>query len=311
MSESMSPPEIPDANPGLAPALDAPCERISFKHRPSLAYYVDQAGAERSSQRPLVLIHSINAAPSSLELKPLFDHYRQQRPVYSLDLPGFGQAGRGRADYSPEHYASAIGAFLMQVPDEPVDLLALSLSGEFAVRATLDQPDRVRSLVLISPTGFSQRQPPPRPVSNLLHPLLAGLPWSQPLFDLVASKRSIHYFLSQSFLQQAPQETLDYAYATSHQPGARHAPLTFLSGKLFTPKAMTDLYGRLTSHPALVLADRDPYVRFDGLNDFVAAHPNWRRGQVVPNKGLPHWEDLPATVKTLDEFWASLDELSA
>ncbi|MBK5970536.1 MULTISPECIES: alpha/beta fold hydrolase [Thiorhodovibrio] len=287
---------------GLPPAVDAPCEHIAFRHRPSLAYYA----ANQTPGRPLVLIHSINAAPSSFEVKPLFEHYRQQRPVFSLDLPGFGQAGRGPSEYSPEGYAHVISQFLEQVPDQPVDLLALSLSCEFALRATLSVPERVRSLVLISPTGFSKRQPPPRPVSNAIHPLLAGLPWSQPLFDLVASKSSINYYLSKSFMQQAPQEMLDYAHATSHQPGARHAPLTFLSGKLFTPEAMSSLYGRLTSHPTLVLADRDPYVRFDGLDDFIATHNNWRRGRVVPNMGLPHWEDLPATTKTLDEFWQSL-----
>ena len=127
------------------------------------------------------------------------------------------------------------------------------------------------------------------------------------MFDLVASRRSIHYYLNKSFMQQAPQEMLDYAYATAHQPGARHAPLSFLSGKLFTPQAMTNLYGRLTTHPALVLADRDPYVRFDQLDDFVASHANWQRARTVPNMGLPHWEDLAATTKTLDAFWQSLD----
>lgn len=289
------------AAPSLAPALDAPCERVALRHRPSLAYYADR----RTTGCPLVLIHSINAAPSSFEVKPLFEHYRQQRPVFSLELPGFGQAGRGPASYSPELYAEAIGQFLEQVPNQPVDLLALSLSSEFAARATLLRPQRVRSLALLSPTGFSKRQPPPRALSNLIHPVLAVPPWNQPLFDLVASKRSIRYYLSQSFTREAPQEMLDYAHATSHQPGARHAPLTFLSGKLFTLQAMATLYGRIAEHPVLVLADRDPYVRFDGLDDFVAAHANWRRGRVVPNMGLPHWEDLAATVKTLDEFWQS------
>jgi pimeloyl-ACP methyl ester carboxylesterase len=293
-------PSTPGAKPGLAPALDAPCARISLRHRPSLAYYADS----QASGRPLVLIHSINAAPSSYEVKPLFEHYRRQRPVFSLDLPGFGQAGRGPSDYSPAFYAEVIGEFLTQVPGQAVDLLALSLSGEFAARAALARPELVHSLVLISPTGFSKRQPPPRPLSELIHPLLSVPPWSQPLFDLVASRRSIAYYLGKSFMQQAPDDMIDYAFATSHQPGARHAPLTFLSGKLFTAHAMTSLYSQIKTHPVLVLADRDPYVRFDALDGFIAAHDNWHKGRVVPNMGLPHWEDLAATTKTLDDFWA-------
>lgn len=290
------------SQPGLAPALAAPLERLALPAGPSLAYY---AAPERGG-RPLVLIHSINAAPSSFEVKPLFEHYRDTRAVYSLELPGFGQAGRGRAPYSPELYATAINSFLQQVVDQPADLITLSLSGEFAVRATLAQPERVRSLVLISPTGFSQRQPPPQTLSRILHPLLAMPPWSQGLFELLTSKRSIQYYLSQSFMGPAPAETLDYAYATAHQPGARHAPFAFLSGKLFTPQTMTALYDRLDAHPVCVLADRDPYVRFDRLDAFINRHANWQRARAVPNMGLPHWEDLASTANTLDGFWQSL-----
>ena len=43
----------------------------------------------RTDTRPLLLLHSINASASAYEVKPLFEHYRQQRPVYAPDLPGF------------------------------------------------------------------------------------------------------------------------------------------------------------------------------------------------------------------------------
>src|SRR3954471_7550919 len=51
-----------------------------------LSFYVD----ESASGRPLVLLHSINAAASAYEMRPLFEHFRDTRPVFALDLPGFG-----------------------------------------------------------------------------------------------------------------------------------------------------------------------------------------------------------------------------
>ena len=99
-------------------------------------------------------------------------------------------------------------------------------------------------------------------------------------------------------------DLIDYAYATSHQPGARYAPLYFLSTQLFTPDATARLYGRLTGLPVLALADRDPYVDFPTLPAFVAAHPDWRHETLAPHLGLPHWERPAATFAALDRFWS-------
>ena len=37
-------------------------------------------------------MHSVNASASAFEVAPLYDHYRQTRPTYAVDLPGFGYA---------------------------------------------------------------------------------------------------------------------------------------------------------------------------------------------------------------------------
>ncbi|WP_295409392.1 alpha/beta fold hydrolase [uncultured Thiocystis sp.] len=290
--------------PALADALTAPRFEFVSERAGRLAYYVDAEG----DGLPLVLVHSINAAPSSFEMRPLFEQYRGNRPVYSLDLPGFGHSERGSRPYTPAIYADALADFLLQVVQQPADVLALSLSAEFAARAALAMPGRIASLVVISPTGFSQRPVPSARIGRVAHQFLTIPLLSQGLYDLVASRRSIRYFLGRSFVGEVPVEVIDYAHATSHQPGARHAPLTFLSMQLFTPNAMDRLYGKLTDLPVLAIADRDPYIAFERLDEFVAGHPNWQRLRLAPNLGLPHWERLPETVAALDGFWATLEQ---
>src|SRR5579859_5130132 len=73
-----------------------------------MSYYADRT----ASGRPLVLIHSINAAASAYEMRPLYLHYRSQRPVYAPDLPGFGFSDRSNRAYSPQLYTDAIIDFL-------------------------------------------------------------------------------------------------------------------------------------------------------------------------------------------------------
>jgi len=289
----------PAAVQPLADALDAPRKTFTTRAGQRLAYYADGP----ASGAPLVLIHSINAAPSSYEMKPLFDHYRTQRPVYSLDLPGFGQSERPAGPYTPNLFSDAISDFLTQVVTQPAAVVALSLSAEFTARAVAAVPDLVASLVLISPTGFSRRPLPSAAVARGVHRVLTTPGLSQWLYDLVASRPSIRFFLNKSFTTKAPDDLIDYAYATSHQPGARHAPLYFLSTQLFTPQAADRLYAGLKDLPVLVIADRDPYVDFAALPDFVAAHPNWQHETLAPHLGLPHWEHPAATRAALDRFW--------
>lgn len=283
----------------LAEAVNAARDQIHTQQAGRIAYYHDQRGADR----PLLLVHSINAAPSTYEVKPLFERYAGQRPVFSIELPGFGHSERTARNYSPELYANAIRAVLEQVIQAPTDIVALSLSAEFCARATLESAPSVASLTLISPTGFSRRALPAPQFARITQRLLSARLWGEPLYRLLTSRKSIRYYLGKSFNAAPPEDVINYGYATSHQPGAQHAPLAFLSTGLFTRDALEKLYTRLTGLPVLVIADRDPYVTFDLLNGLLESNSNWQCQSLGPHRGLPHWDQPAKTVEALDQFW--------
>ena len=99
-----------------------------------IAYY---AGPDApKGNRPLFLIHSVNAAASAYEMKPLYDRFAGLRPVAAIDLPGFGFSERAEREYRPSMYAEAILAAMEHAFDgQPADVVALSLGGEFAALA--------------------------------------------------------------------------------------------------------------------------------------------------------------------------------
>jgi len=285
----------------LPAAIDAPCRYVHLPQAGRIAYYTNDMG----NGRPLVLLHSVNAAPSAREMRPLFEHYRNERPVYAPDLPGFGRSERRDRDYSPALYAEFIRHFLRDVVATPADIIAFSLSAELGARAIVGSPELCRSLVMISPTGFSQRQPSSGPPTDrilkvLRLPILGGS-----LFNMLTSRLSIRHFIGLSFAGKPPADLVDYAYATAHQPGARYAPFTFLSMKLFTPDADRELFEPLRM-PVLVLYDQDPNVSFERLGAFESKD-NWHIRRISPTRGLPHWERMEQTVEALDTFWDSID----
>jgi pimeloyl-ACP methyl ester carboxylesterase len=262
-----------------------------------IAHYADATGPGR----PLLLIHSVNAAASAREMKPLFERYRGSRPVYAIDLPGFGHSARPDRRYTPELFKQAIlDCIAKEIGGrEPVDVVALSLSSEFAALAALENPQAFRSLTMISPTGFGGQT---MTYSEARRKGLSVPFWSQAFYDLLTSRTSIRFFLKKSFTGAVPGELIHYGYATSHQPGARFAPLYFLSGQLFTADVRSRIYTALHI-PTLVLFDRDGYTSFENLDPFLRNHMNQVATRIGNTKGMPHWERITDTAASLDYFW--------
>lgn len=258
---------------------------------------------------PLLLIHSINAAGSAYEMKPLFEALRQERPVYALELPGFGMSERAERPYSARLYAQVIGEVLQEVVGEAADVVALSLGSEFTARAAPKHPELLRSLTLISPSGLQGRQgagPEGQETrANEGFYRVASNPlWARAFYDLIATPKSIHYFLQKSFVGKVDEGLEAYAFKTAHQPGAEHAPLRFISGKLFTRRAIDTLYRKLTC-PTLILYDKDGYVDFEALPALLRANNNVTAVRLAPSQGLPHFELPGRTLSVMRDFWSA------
>lgn len=271
-----------------------------------VSYYVDDSGP---AARPLLLVHSVNAAASAYEMRPLFEQLRGSRPVYAIDLPGYGFSERQTGRCTPQTFEDAIVDLVMREIGQPVDAVGLSLGAEFLARAAMAQPDWFRTITLLSPTGFNRRgegRPTQRASagggSRRLHRAFAFPLWARPLFDLITTRRSLVFFLEKSFVGPIAPGMVEYGYVTAHQPHAEHVPLQFISGLLFTRGARHIVYENVTV-PALVVYDEDFYSNFDLLPELVAAKANWQAVRLQPTRGLPQFEKLPELLAILDAFW--------
>ncbi len=288
-------------------AIDAPREIFNGRSAAFLTYYVDRAAAGR----PLVLLHAADIASSSYEMRPIFAYYRTLRPVYALDLPGFGFSERADKAYTRDTYKDAILDLLAGRVGQPADVIALALSGEFAARAALERPDLFHSLTLIAPSGFTAQDKQPAQaasdygLSGLVHSYLAFPLWAQAVYDLLATRAGVRWSLSRRFNGPVDEGLAAYGYLTAHQPGARHAPLRAISGGLFTPNIREAAYERLTI-PTLALYDDGCGAPCELLDATLRRCPNWQAQRITPTCGLPHFEQMPQVARALDAFWGRL-----
>jgi len=130
--------------------------------------------------------------------------------------------------------------------------------------------------------------------------------WGLALFDLLVTEPSLNFFLGQIFTGEIPDEYVQYAYLTGHQPGGHYAPLYFVGGQLFTPSAHTVLYEPLTL-PVLAIYGDDPNVGFENLPALLQSNPNWTAYRYDNTRAVPHWDEFNRTIATMTEFWANAE----
>ncbi|MDQ2053364.1 alpha/beta hydrolase [Halobellus sp. H-GB7] len=187
---------------------------------------VRYAEAGDTDDPDLVLLHGVNAAGSNGEFREIFDELAADYHVIAPDLPGFGTSERPPLRYSATLYEEFVRDFVAAFENPAV--VASSLTGAY-LTAVADDLD-LASVVLICPT---ERGGPDRnlPARELLRAPVVG----EALFNLLTSKPSIRYFNADHGyydMDRVSDAWMDYEWRTAHQPNARYAPASFVSGFL-------------------------------------------------------------------------------
>jgi pimeloyl-ACP methyl ester carboxylesterase len=106
------------------------------------------------SGRPLVLVHGLGSR--ALDWANLIPQLVEGgHRVYALDLLGYGSSEQPpNAGYSISDQASIVEGFLDSQHLQQVDLAGWSMGGWIAMRVALQQPERIRRLVLLDSAGL-------------------------------------------------------------------------------------------------------------------------------------------------------------
>ncbi|MCK6683535.1 MAG: alpha/beta hydrolase [Thermoanaerobaculia bacterium] len=119
-----------------------------------------------SSRVPVVLLHGLGAAGDYWTgLVP--DLNRSGRSAFLPDAPGSGGSERPRdpSGYGVANRVAAVSALVEAMGFEEIDLVGHSLGGWTAARFAIENPRRVRKLVLVDAGGMN---PPPAPSAEAL-----------------------------------------------------------------------------------------------------------------------------------------------
>lgn len=289
----------------LALAFDLRLQYVPWRSL-HYAYY-----ARGGSGRPIVVLHSINAAASAHEMLPLVERLRRdsKRPIYVLEWIGFGHSDRPEISYTPEILEDQLEHFLARVlrTREGVDIIGLSLGAAYAAGVARRRPELIRSIAAIEPTGFSGE---PSAIGKAWGRLLFTLPGVQRAFyDRLTTPTALREFARANLFTEefgVPDVFVEYGAETARMEGASRPLDDFLDGRLF-PEDAADTFVHLPQ-PLLVIHGTVGDKRMESYTTLpeLEARSNTRI-VALPTGALPHWEQPDVVLDRIGEFHAEVE----
>ena len=130
--------------------------RRAFVDTPAGQIHLRIAGDPAMERTPLMCLHQSPA--SSLTYAEVLPCLGDDRLAFAVDTPGFGESFRPQAQPRIEDY----GGWLSAVPDalgiERFDVLGIFTGAAVATAIALQNPERVRRVVLVGPPVFTPAQ---------------------------------------------------------------------------------------------------------------------------------------------------------
>ncbi|CAH4030342.1 (Lyso)-N-acylphosphatidylethanolamine lipase isoform X2 [Pieris brassicae] len=220
---------------------------------------------DEAAQTPLVMLHGMGAGVALW--CPNLDALAATRPVYAIDLLGFGRSSRPKfasdAEKVEAQWVESVEEWRREVKINHFILLGHSLGGYIATAYALKYPDRVRHLILADPWGFPEKpsnvyekyQVPfwVRTVAKVLQPL-------NPLWAVRAAGPAGKWLVSKTrpdisrkfmnYVADAQTVIPEYLYQCNSQtPSGESAFHTLMHGFGWAKNPMVRRVDRL--HPAL------------------------------------------------------------
>lgn len=106
------------------------------------------------SGKPVLLIHDVNSASSSVEWSKVVRRLQKNHTVYTIDLLGCGLSDKPAVSYTIYLYVQLITAFLKDVVGEKADVVATDLSAPVAIMTNQLDDTVIDKIILINPISL-------------------------------------------------------------------------------------------------------------------------------------------------------------
>ncbi|XGV99389.1 MAG: alpha/beta fold hydrolase [Leptolyngbya sp. BL-A-14] len=247
----------------------------------------------RGQGHQVLLLPAFSTVSTRGEMSGLADRLASEFQVIALDWLGFGDSARPAIAYQPDVYHQLLQAFVSDVCDRPLAVIAAGHAAGYVLQA--GAIDTLWSkIVLVAPTWrgplptmMGKQQPWFAAIRQTVGTPILG----QTLYKLNTLPSFLRFMYRQHVYTNPDMLTpdfIDQKYHITQQPGARFAPAAFVTGALDPAATREDFLKplqRLNMPMMVVIGDRSPAASKAEM-DALAAQPKLQSERLSGSLGL-------------------------
>ncbi|CAG9858496.1 unnamed protein product [Phyllotreta striolata] len=256
---------------------------------------------EKANKTPVVLLHGFAAGLCFWILN--FDAIAKDRPVYAIDVLGFGRSSRPKFSSNSleaeQQLVKSLEAWRVQMNLEKFVLLGHSFGGYLATSYAINYPDRVKHLILADPWGF-QEKPPKLNVPlwfKLASIVIYPFTWFNPLASIRAAGPMGPWLIGKirndisakysSIIENTDVFTEYIYHCNSQKPSGESAFHSMVQGLAWAKNPMMHRYHTLRQNvPVTVIYGEKSWIRKTPEAELKNKRPNsYVKIEIIPNAG--------------------------
>ena len=262
---------------------------------------------KQGSGSPLLLIHDLHPASSSIEWNSILTNLSKDHTVYALDLLGCGRSDKPNFTYTNYMYVQLITDFVKKVIEQKTDIMATGDSCSFVLMTANMENNILDKIFLVSPPSLESLLANPNHKNNILKktlelPLIGTFFYNiQMTEDKISDLFEKSYFHKKSLISG---KLKDSYYESAHE---KRSNGRFLLG------SMIGNYTNINVIPALkkienqiyIVGSRETETSIHNIDSYVSYDENIETAYISNCNKLPQLEVPEKFCKILDMFYES------
>lgn len=257
---------------------------------------------------PVLLLPAFSTVSTRGEMRGIAERLSSRFQVIALDWPGFGHSERPPLDYQPALYHQFLQDFVRDIFNRPTAIIAAGHAAGYAMQLVQKMSQACSKIVLVAPTwrgplttmGVNQSG------KNLVRQIVRSPILGQALYQLNTTESFLrlmyrrHVYVEERHLTP---EFIKKKRQITQKPGARFAPVAFVSGAIDPVKERSEFLAYLQPLrvPVMVIIGEQVPSSSRAEMDALAQLPGVQTAVLPGSLGM-HEEYPAAIVEAISKF---------